>query len=51
MKDTTANDPSLSDNENTGLPWPKTWKGAYLFVIASFLVWLLLLLALTELFV
>ena len=39
-----------SDPELTGLPWPKTWKGAYLLVIGSFILWFLLLLALTESF-
>jgi hypothetical protein len=33
----------------TGLAWPKTWAGAYLFVIASFILWLGLLTALTRL--
>ena len=39
-----------SDPEMTGLPWPKTWKGAYLLVIGSFIFWLLLLIILTESF-
>lgn len=34
--------------EETGLPWPRTWKGAYIAVIASFILWLALLIALTE---
>jgi hypothetical protein len=36
------------EGELTGLPWPKTWKGAYLFVLGSFILWLGLLVALTE---
>jgi len=40
---------SAGGSEFTGLPWPKTWSGAYLFVIGSFIFWLALLLALTEL--
>jgi hypothetical protein len=36
------------ETEITELPWPKTWNGAYLFVIASFVFWLALLVALTE---
>jgi hypothetical protein len=56
MKDVTPAEPSaessaelsLGDTEMTGLPWPKTWKGAYLFVIGSFILWLGLLFALTE---
>jgi len=30
----------------TGLPWPKSWKGAYLVVICSFALWILLLILL-----
>jgi hypothetical protein len=36
------------ETEMTGLPWPKTWNGAYLFVMASFNLWVALLIALTE---
>jgi len=32
----------------TGLPWPKTWKATYLVVIGSFVIWLVLLIVLTE---
>ena len=39
-----------SELETTGLPWPTTWKGAYLFVIGSFILWLILLVALTRSF-
>lgn len=46
----TVDEPSLDESESTGLPWPKTWRGAYLFVIASFILWLGLLIALTEFF-
>jgi len=35
--------------ETTGLPWLKTWDKAYLLVIGSFILWLGLLIALTEL--
>jgi len=34
--------------ESSGLPWPKTWQGVYLFVIGSFVLWLVLLYALME---
>ncbi|MBL0187284.1 MAG: hypothetical protein IPP97_16250 [Candidatus Obscuribacter sp.] len=33
----------------TGLPWPKTWRGLYTFVIGNFVFWLALLTALTGL--
>ncbi len=48
MKDITNSKPSVSESDTTGLPWPKTWKGTYLFVISSFILWLGLLIALTE---
>jgi len=48
MTDVTDNDPSVNETELTGLPWPRTWNGAYLFVIGSFIFWLGLLIALTE---
>ncbi len=38
-----ANDP----DEATGLPGVATWPGVYFFVFASFILWVLLLLALT----
>jgi hypothetical protein len=31
----------------TGLPWVRTWNGVYAIVISSFVLWVLLLLALT----
>lgn len=39
---------SGTDSE-TGLPWLKTWKAAYIFVVCSFILWLVLLISLTEL--
>jgi hypothetical protein len=50
MKPPTATEPSAREPEVTGLPWPRSWKGVYLFVLGSFLLWLALLLALTEFF-
>jgi hypothetical protein len=38
----------LAEGESTGLPWPKSWKGTYLFVLCCFALWLILLIALTE---
>ncbi len=34
--------------EPTGLPCLKTWRGVYLFVLGCFILWVLLLLALTA---
>jgi hypothetical protein len=45
-----SDEPSESNNDSTGLAWPRTWKGAYIFVAASLVLWLALLIALTELF-
>jgi len=39
-------DPS---SELTGLPWPKTWRGIYIFVLCNFVFWLVLLTVLTGL--
>lgn len=44
-----VSDSSVNESESTGLPWLKTWKKAYLFVVATFILWLVLLFALTEL--
>ena len=47
---TDSNSPTATDEaKTTGLPWPKTWNGAYALVIAVFLTWVILLLALKEL--
>lgn len=34
----------------TGLPWPKTWNGAYLLVISSFVLWVVSLIVLGAVF-
>jgi len=34
-------------DEVTGLPGLRTWRGVYLFVFGCFILWVLLLLALT----
>jgi len=41
---------SDSQDEVTGLPWLCTWRSIYLFVFGSFILWVLLLLALTVSF-
>jgi hypothetical protein len=38
----TAND----QEKSTGLPFPKTWNGAYVLVLVNFVVWIFLLIAL-----
>lgn len=37
-------------DEETGLPGFKTWRGVYCFVLASFLLWLVLLVLLGRVF-
>jgi hypothetical protein len=50
MKPTGATEPSARESNATGLPWLRTWPGVYLFVLGSFLLWIVLLVALTDLF-
>jgi hypothetical protein len=35
---------------STGLPWPRTWPGLYLFVIGCFALWVVLLVLLERSF-
>ncbi|HEY3853568.1 MAG TPA: hypothetical protein VGO67_04150 [Verrucomicrobiae bacterium] len=48
MKEPSATDHSARESDETGLPWPKTWGSVYLFVVGSFVVWVALLIALTN---
>ena len=50
MKHPIATEPSARESEETGLPVFKTWPAVYLFVFATFVVWVLLLAALTGIF-
>jgi hypothetical protein len=34
----------------TGLPWPRTWPGVYLFVMGCFVTWVALLVVLERVF-
>jgi len=36
--------------DDTGLPWLRTWMGVYLVVIINFVLWISLLVALTDFF-
>ena len=38
------------EDDDTGLPWLPTWKGVYLVVVISFVLWVTLLIALTDFF-
>ncbi len=43
-----ADAPPEGRDELTGLPGLRTWRGVYLLVFGSFILWVLLLLALTA---
>ncbi len=49
MTESTPATTTANEDKTTGLPWPKTWSGAYALVIANFLIWISLLLVLKEL--
>ena len=38
------------ENGGTGLPWLRAWRGVYLFVFGSFVVWVVLLAWLARFF-
>ena len=46
--DSPSVDPSaVGGDEATGLPGFRTWRGVYVLVLASFILWVVLLLVLT----
>ena len=50
MKRSTAVKSVAPEDDDTGLPWLRTWKGVYLVVIINFVLWVALLVALTDFF-
>ncbi len=48
MNNNTPPDQSADESQTTGLAWPKSWNGAYLCVIGTFVLWIVLLVALGE---
>jgi hypothetical protein len=50
MKDTGATEPSARETEDTGLPFFRSWKSVYLFVLGTFIFWVALLVTLTKIF-
>jgi hypothetical protein len=50
MKRPAATEPSARESEATGLPFFRSWKSVYLFVLGSFVFWVALLVALTKIF-
>jgi hypothetical protein len=47
MKPTSAAEPPIAEAEATDLPWFHSWRGVYIFVFGSFILWVALLFALT----
>ena len=37
-------------SDSTGLPWPRTWLGLYIFVMCCFVMWVALLVVLERSF-
>jgi hypothetical protein len=50
MKRPAATAASARESEATGLPFFHSWKSVYLFVLATFVFWVALLVALTKIF-
>jgi hypothetical protein len=50
MKRSTADKVVPRRDDETGLPWVRSWNGVYLIVIISFILWVTLLVALTDFF-
>jgi hypothetical protein len=48
--DTKPNAIGASNDDSTGLPWPRRWPGVYALVIASFVLWVVLLIAFESIF-
>lgn len=48
MNDLPLTETVSPDDQLTGLPWPKTWNGAYIFVVCHFAFWIVLLVVLRE---
>jgi hypothetical protein len=47
---TPAEVPPDGQDELTGLPGLRTWRGVYLFVFGCFVLWVVLLIALTVIY-
>ncbi|HEY4953228.1 MAG TPA: hypothetical protein VII71_07585 [Verrucomicrobiae bacterium] len=43
MKRPSDHEPPVAEDESPNLPWFRTWRGVYLFVIGCFVIDLLLL--------
>jgi hypothetical protein len=50
MKRSTADEVVPRGDDDTGLPWLRSWNAVYLAVVISFILWVTLLVALTDFF-
>ena len=50
MKRSVAVRPVAPEDDDTGLSWLPTWNRVYLFVIINFVLWVGLLIVLTDFF-
>ena len=50
MKRPTTDNSVVPEADDTGLPCLRTWRGVYLVVIINFVIWISLLVALTDFF-
>jgi hypothetical protein len=50
MKRPVAAESSARETEETGLPFFRSWKSVYVFVLVTFIFWVALLIALTKMF-
>ena len=50
MKRPAATESSARESKETGLPFFHSWKSVYLFVLGSFVFWIVLLIMLTRIF-
>jgi len=50
MKQPAATEPSARESEETGLPFFRSWKSVYIFVLSSFVFWVAMLIVLTKMF-
>jgi hypothetical protein len=50
MKPPPSGEPPVQETGETGFPGLHTWRGVYIFVFSSFILWVVLLFALTRMF-
>ena len=47
---TRSHNPKPTDDKETGLPGLRSWRAVYLFVLGSFVFWIILLAVLTGMY-